>query len=52
MMAYKGDIYFGLWYPVVIAAAAATVSAVFITEPKPIAADPHLRARAGAAGKD
>ena len=52
MMAYKGDIYFGLWYPVVIAAVAATVSAVFITEPKPIAADPHLRARAGAAGKD
>jgi MFS family permease len=34
MVAASGDIYYGLWYPVTIAAATAIIGALFVREPK------------------
>ncbi|HEX7644562.1 MAG TPA: MFS transporter [Burkholderiaceae bacterium] len=34
LVAYKGDIYYGLWYPIVIAAATAVIGILFIRETK------------------
>ena len=51
MMAYRGDIYFGLWYPVVIASAAALVSILFIRESKEIEVEPNLQTTAGGTRK-
>lgn len=34
MVAQTGDIYFGLWYPIVIALATAVIGALFIPETK------------------
>lgn len=50
MMAYSGDIYFGLWYPVVIALAVVVIGALFIKESKAIEVDPLLRVSTDSAG--
>ena len=50
MMAYSGDIYFGLWYPIVIALAVVVIGALFIKESKAIEADPLLRVSTDSAG--
>ena len=34
MVAYKGDIYFGLWYPIIIASATAVIGILFVAETK------------------
>ncbi len=34
LVAYKGDIYYGLWYPIVIAIATAIIGALFLKESK------------------
>jgi MFS family permease len=34
LVAYKGDIYYGLWYPIVVALVTLVVGALFITESK------------------
>jgi len=34
LVAYKGDIYYGLWYPIVIAAATVVIGALFVPETK------------------
>ena len=50
MMAYSGDIYYGLWYPVVIALAVVVIGALFIKESKAIEVDPLLRVSTDSAG--
>ena len=50
MMAYSGDIYFGLWYPIVIALAVVVIGALFIKESKAIEVDPLLRVSTDSAG--
>ena len=34
LVAYKGDIYYGLWYPIIIAAATVVIGAIFVPETK------------------
>ena len=34
LVAYKGDIYYGLWYPIIIAAATAVIGILFVAETK------------------
>ncbi len=34
LVAYKGDIYYGLWYPIIIAAATAIIGTLFVRETK------------------
>jgi hypothetical protein len=36
MVAYQGDIYYGLWYPIVIALATVVVGAIFLKETKDV----------------
>ena len=36
MVAYKGDIYYGLWFPVVIALATVVIGALFVRETKDV----------------
>ena len=36
MVAYKGDIYYGLWFPVVIALATVVIGALFVSETKDV----------------
>ena len=50
MMAYSGDIYYGLWYPVVIALAVVVIGALFMKESKAIEVDPLLRVSTDSAG--
>ena len=50
MMAYSGDIYFGLWYPVVIALAVVVIGALFVKETKAIEVDPLSRISTDSAG--
>ncbi len=52
MMAYRGDIYFGLWYPVVIAMATVAIGAVFIKETKASEVEPRLRTSPDNAGEE
>jgi hypothetical protein len=33
-VAYKGDIYYGLWYPIIIALVTVVVGALFVKETK------------------
>lgn len=50
MMAYSGDIYYGLWYPVVIALAVVVIGALFMKESKAIEVDPLVRVNTDSAG--
>jgi sugar phosphate permease len=34
LVAYKGDIYYGLWYPIIIALATALIGTLFVRETK------------------
>ena len=34
LVAYKGDIYYGLWYPIIIAMATAVIGILFVAETK------------------
>ena len=34
LVAFKGDIYYGLWYPIVIALITAVIGALFVSETK------------------
>ncbi len=36
LVAYKGDIYYGLWYPIIVAAATVVIGALFVPETKNI----------------
>ena len=36
LVAYKGDIYYGLWYPIVVAAATVVIGALFVPETKDV----------------
>ena len=51
MMAYSGDIYFGLWYPTVIALATVMIGVIFIKKPDAVCIDPHLRPSTSSAGE-
>ena len=33
-MAFKGDIYYGLWYPIVVALATVVIGTLFVKETK------------------
>jgi MFS family permease len=47
MMAYSGDIYYGLWYPIAIVLATVVIGMLFINESKLIEVDPPVRASTG-----
>ena len=49
MMAYSGDIYFGLWYPIVIVFATAVIGSIFIKESKAIEVNSALHTSTGGA---
>jgi MFS family permease len=52
MVAYRGDIYFGLWYPIVLGVATAVIGWIFILESKAAEVEVPLAARAGSVGEE